>query len=148
MSFFYAQLSDSDVVIGVSETHSEMDAADLVPIAEFPPLLLPQRWKKEAKAFEQGPPPAQPTERNVSRKAFLSRFTDAEAINIDMASICATRYASTVRRYLSKENAAQHIDLSYEETRKGVQALDSVVLLQPGRALAILDAPIQPKELP
>ena len=148
MSFFYAQLSDSDVVIGVSETHSEMDAADLVPIAEFNPNLMGQRWNKEAKAFEPGPPPAQPTERNVSRKAFLSRLTDAEAIGIDLASIGATREAATVRRYLSKVNAAQHIDLADEETRKGVQALEAAGLLQPGRALAILDAPIEPKELP
>ena len=92
--------------------------------------------------------PAQLTERKVSNKAFLSRFTDDEAIDIDLASIGATREAAAVRRYLSKVNAAQHIDLADEETRKGVQALEAAGLLQPGRALAILDAPIQPKELP
>lgn len=86
--------------------------------------------------------------RDVSRKAFLSRFTDAEAIDIDLASMGATREAATVRRYLSKVNAAQHIDLADDETRTGVQALEAAGLLQPGRALAILDAPIEPKELP
>ena len=110
--------------------------------------LIGQRWNPQAQAFEPGPPPPVPTERNVSRKAFLSRFTDAEAIDIDLASIGATREAATVRRYLSKVNAAQHIDLADDETRTGVQALEAAGLLQPGRALAILDAPIEPKELP
>lgn len=92
--------------------------------------------------------PVSTPSRNVSRKAFLSRFTDAEAIDIDLASIGATREAATVRRYLSKVNAAQHIDLADDETRTGVQALEAAGLLQPGRALAILDAPIEPKEVP
>lgn len=86
--------------------------------------------------------------RDVSRKAFLSRFTDPEAVQIDLASIGATVEAAQVRRYLSKVNAAQHIDLNDPETREGVHALEAVGLIAPGRALEILDSPIQPKELP
>ena len=86
--------------------------------------------------------------RDVSRKAFLSRFTDPEAVQIDLASIGATVEAAQVRRYLSKVNAAQHIDLAEDETRTGVQALEAAGLLKPGRALVILDTPIEPKELP
>ena len=86
--------------------------------------------------------------RDVSRKAFLSRFTDPEAVQIDLASIGATVEAAQVRRYLSKVNAAQHIDLNDPETREGVHALEAVGLIAPGRALEILDPPIQPKELP
>ncbi|WP_156382523.1 hypothetical protein [Acidovorax sp. Leaf160] len=93
-------------------------------------------------------PPVVVELRQVSRKAFLSRFTDDEAVDIDLASIGATREAATVRRYLSKTNAAQHIDLADEETREGVQALEAVGLIAAGRALEILDSPIQPKELP
>ncbi len=103
------------------------------------------RWRL---ADSQYPDDAASLQRIVSRKAFLSRFNDGEAIDIDLASMGATREAAAVRRYLSKVNAAQHIDLADEETRKGVQALEAAGLLQPGRALAILDAPIQPKELP
>ena len=65
-----------------------------------------------------------------------------------MASIGATVEAAQVRRYLSKVNAAQHIDLAEDETRTGVQALEAAGLLKPGRALVILDTPIEPKELP
>ena len=145
---FYAQVNTASVVIGVTQVAAEIDASDLLPIESLDTSLIGQRWNPEAQAFEPGPPPAEPTERNVSRKAFLSRFTDAEAIDIDLASNGATREAAAVRRYLSKVNAAQHIDLADEETRTGVQALEAAGLLQPGRALVILDAPIEPKELP
>ena len=149
MSHFYAQIDTaSRVVFSVTQLAEAIEAADLVPIESLDTALIGQRWNPEAQAFEPGPPQAEPTVRNVSRKAFLSRFTDAEAIDIDLASMGATREAATVRRYLSKVNAAQHIDLADDETRTGVQALEAAGLLQPGRALVILDAPIEPKELP
>ena len=146
--YFYAQTDDERIVIGVTHAAGLIEGVHMVPIESLDASLMGKRWNPQAQAFEPGPPPPVPTERNVSRKAFLSRFTDAEAIVIDLASIGATREAAAVRRYLSKVNAAQHIDLADEETRKGVQALEAAGLLQPGRALAILDAPIEPKELP
>ena len=145
---FYAQVNAGFIVLGVTQVAAEINAPDLVPIESLDASLIGKRWNPEVQAFEPGPPPPVPTERNVSRKAFLSRFTDAEAIDIDLASIGATREAATVRRYLSKVNAAQRIDLADDETRTGVQALEAAGLLQPGRALAILDAPIEPKEVP
>ena len=145
---FYAQVNAGFIVLGVTQVAAEINAPDLVPIESLDTALIGQRWNPEAQAFEPGPPPVQPTGRLISNKAFLSRFTDAEAIDIDLASMGATREAATVRRYLSKVNAAQHIDLADDETRTGVQALEAAGLLQPGRALVILDAPIEPKELP
>ena len=146
--YFYAQTDDERIVIGVTHAAGLIEDVHMVPIESLDASLMGKRWNPEVQAFEPGPPPVVPTERNVSRKAFLSRFTDAEAIDIDLASIGATREAATVRRYLSKVNAAQHIDLADDETRTGVQALEAAGLLQPGRALVILDAPIEPKELP
>ena len=145
---YYAHLNAESKVTSVTQHHEPLNSAEVVAITSFDADLIGQRWNPDAQAFEPAPPPAEPTERNVSRKAFLSRFTDAEAIDIDLASIGATREAAAVRRYLSKVNAAQHIDLADDETRTGVQALEAAGLLQPGRALAILDAPIEPKELP
>ena len=144
----YAHLNSESIVVSVTQHEEQLASAEVIPIPSFETALLGQRWNPEAQAFEPGPPQAEPTVRNVSRKAFLSRFTDAEAIDIDLASMGATREAATVRRYLSKVNAAQHIDLADDETRTGVQALEAAGLLQPGRALAILDAPIEPKEVP
>jgi hypothetical protein len=84
----------------------------------------------------------------ITRLAFLSRFTDEEAIALDLASIGATVEAATLRRYLSKVNAASFIDLSREDTRAGVLALEPMGILAEGRALEILDAPIQDHEVP
>ena len=144
---FYAQVNAGFIVLGVTQVAAEINAPDLVPIESLDTALIGQRWNAETQAFEPGPPPELPTGRLVSNKAFLSRFTDDEAIDIDLASIGATREAAAVRRYLSKVNAAQNIDLTDDETRTGVQALEAAGLLQPGRALVILDAPIEPKEL-
>ena len=145
---FYAQVNAGGIVLGVTQVAAEINAPDLVPIESLDTALIGQRWNAETQAFEPGPPPELPTGRLVSNKAFLSRFTDDEAIDIDLASIGATREAAAVRRYLSKVNAAQNIDLADDETRTGVHALEAAGLLQPGRALVILDAPIEPKELP
>ena len=146
--YFYAQTDDERIVIGVTHAAGLIEGVHMVPIESLDASLMGKRWNAEAQAFEPGPPPELPTGRLVSNKAFLSRFTDDEAIDIDLASIGATREAAAVRRYLSKVNAAQNIDLADDETRTGVQALEAGGLLQPGRALAILDAPIEPKELP
>ena len=96
------------------------------------------------------PPPAPEPElqSQITRLAFLSRFTDEEAIALDLASQGATVEAATLRRYLSKVNAASFIDLSREDTRAGVLALGQIGILAEGRALEILDAPVQSHEVP
>lgn len=150
MVSYYAQIDDARRVVGVTQTADPVEHPHMVPLQSYDLGVLGKRHDLASGAFVDIPaePAPVPTERNVSRKAFLSRFTDAEAIDIDLASIGATREAATVRRYLSKVNAAQHIDLAEDETRTGVQALEAAGLLKPGRALVILDTPIEPKELP
>lgn len=93
------------------------------------------------------PAPA-PGLRHITQLAFLTRFTDAEAVAIDLASIGATVPAASMRRYLDKVRAATFIDLDRSDTRAGVQALESAGVLAAGRALEILDAPVQPEERP
>jgi hypothetical protein len=102
--------------------------------------LYPGRW---AFLREQAEPPAV---RRITQLAFLTRFTDAEAIAIDLASIGATVQAASVRRYVKKVDAATFIDLAREDTRQGVLALEASGLLAAGRALEILDAPVQDAE--
>jgi len=87
-----------------------------------------------------------PVLRRITRLAFLSRFADSEAVAIDLASIGATAQAAGMRRYMSKVNAATFIDLDRADTRAGVQALEAAAMLPAGRALQILDAPVQPSE--
>ena len=144
--YFYAQINSERIAFGVTQTPTKIEHPDLIELPAFDDAVVGKAHNADTGQWlsVMGPP----ERRNVSRKAFLSRFTDAEAIDIDMASMGATREAAAVRRYLSKVNAAQHIDLADDETRTGVQGLEAAGLLQPGRALVILDAPIQPKELP
>lgn len=92
------------------------------------------------------PPLVETVPRHITRLAFLTRFTDAEAIAIDLASIGATPQAAAMRRYLSKVNNAEHIDLDRDDTRAGVLALEAAGLLDVGRAMQILDAPVQDHE--
>lgn len=100
---------------------------------EFSPPLVPQ-------------PPAFDRPRHITQLAFISRFTDAEAVAIDLASIGATQQAASVRRHQKKVDAATYIDLDRTDTRTGVQALETAGLLAAGRALQILDAPVQESE--
>lgn len=150
MVSYYAQIDDARRVVGVTQTADPVEHPHMVPLQSYDLAVLGKRHDLASGAFVEIPaePAPTPTARNVSNKAFLSRFTDDEAIDIDLASIGATREAATVRRYLSKVNAAQRIDLADDETRTGVQALEAAGLLKPGRALVILDTPIEPKELP
>lgn len=97
---------------------------------------------------EEPTPVAVEPDFKITRLAFLSRFTDAEAITLDLASQGATVEAATIRRYLSKVNAATFIDLSRPDTQGGVQALEAAGILAAGRALEILDAQIQDVERP
>lgn len=146
---YYAQLDAQSIVVSVAQTGGELESADCIAIDTLDPGLIGKRYHPATGKFQEVPPDKSiPAAAIVSRLAFLSRFTDDEAIDIDLASIGATREAATVRRYLSKTNAAQHIDLADEETRGGVQALEAAGLIGAGRALEILDSPIQPKELP
>lgn len=87
-----------------------------------------------------------PETKHITPLAFLNRFTDAEAIAIDLASQGATVQAAAMRRYQSKVNVATYIDLDRQDTRDGVLALEAAGLLATGRALIILDDPIQSEE--
>lgn len=102
----------------------------------------------EVKTTEPHVVPEPVVQRFITRLAFLSRFTDEEAITIDLLSIGATAEAATIRRYLSKINAATYIDLDREDVRQGVQSLEASGVLTEGRSAVILDASIEEIEKP
>ena len=114
----------------------------IVASLEFVENNYPGRYREKVEESTSEPL----EDRHITRLAFLSRFTDEEAVTIDLASIGATVEAASMRRYMSKVNAANFIDLSREDTRAGVIALESAGLLGVGRALEILDVPIAPHE--
>lgn len=109
-----------------------------------------ERWPTavydHVELVEDGPAPYEGPWR-ISRLAFLSRFTDPEAITFDLASQGATVQAAGMRRYMTKVEAAEFIDLQRADTRAGVQALEAAGLLAAGRAAEILDTPPTDEEL-
>jgi len=97
----------------------------------------------------------QPQSTCLTRLAFLNRFTDAEAVTIDMASIDDPNGteserigAASIRRYMSKINAATFVDVARDDTIAGVTALESSGLLGVGRASEILSTTISSEEAP
>jgi hypothetical protein len=85
--------------------------------------------------------------------AYRNRFTTAEKVAIEMAALddpaadmAARTQAAAVRVYVQDLATAKYIDPSDEATRAGTLALEEAGLLAEGRALAILDTPIEAKE--
>jgi len=149
------------IVDGVAVEVWTDDGLGIVPADVFVPGLASQfepvpdeikaGWSLIDGVWTAPPPDPKPEpayNTQITRLAFLSRFTDEEAINLDLASQGATVAAAKLRRYMSKVNAASFIDLSREDTRSGVLALEPIGILAEGRALEILDAPIQEHEVP
>lgn len=106
--------------------------------------------------FEPAPPPPPvPEPQRITRLAFRNRFTQGEKVMLEMSALddpaapmAQRQQAATMRAYMADVNAATFIDLDRDDTRAGVQALEAAGLLASGRALEILDAPVQPHEKP
>lgn len=101
------------------------------------------------------PLPEPPQLRHITKLAFRNRFTMGEKIAIDLASIDNPAALASVRQQqamirvlLEDTRTSAYIDLDREDTRAGVQQLEAAGLLGTGRALEILDNPIQSNERP
>lgn len=91
----------------------------------------------------------------ITRLAFRNRFTSAEKMALEMAALddptapmAQRQQAAAIRVHLADVAASTFVDLARADTRAGVQALEAGGLLGAGRALQILDSPIQPSEVP
>ena len=146
MTHYYAQIDNERIVIALTQAAGPIDGPEMIEIVVYDETLLGKRHNAQTGEFEAVEPVPVPELRRITRLAFLDRFTDAEAVAIDLASMGATVEAASVRRYLSKVNAATFIDLDRADTRAGVQALEAGGLLGEGRALEIMDAPVEQHE--
>lgn len=95
-------------------------------------------------------PPAPALPRRITKLGFRNRFTSQEKVTLEIAglddpaaSLTARAQAAAIRVYQADVNAATFIDLDRADTREGVQALETAGILTAGRALQILDDPIQ-----
>ena len=89
----------------------------------------------------------------ITQLAFRNRFTSAEKMALEMAALddptapmAQRQQAAAIRVHLADVAASTFIDLAAQDTRDGVLALEAGGLLTEGRALEILDAPVQPHE--
>lgn len=104
-------------------------------------------------AEAQPEPVAAPVIRRITKLAFRNRFTMAEKVAIEIASLDDPGtpmpqrvLAASVRASQADVAAATFIDLDRADTRAGVEQMEAAGLLTAGRAAEILDNPIQPTE--
>ena len=116
-------------------------------------------WRWDGAAFIAPPPGQAPTPspadvaRRITKLAFRNRFTKAEKAGIEFAAlddptapIAQRQQAAALRADLKDQEQATFIDLDDEDTRTGVLTLEAAGLIAAGRAVEILDAPVQDKE--
>lgn len=96
------------------------------------------------------PAEAMPAARHLSKLGFRNRFTRIEKIAIEMAALdnpaapmAQRQQSAALRADLKDQQDATFIDLDRVDLRAGVQALEAAGLIAAGRALQILDAPVQ-----
>jgi hypothetical protein len=94
------------------------------------------------------PEPPASTDRRITKLRFQLRFTDQEAVAIDMASRGDTPEAALLRRHRELVQLAEWVDLGSDLTRNGVLGLAAMGLLTPERAAEILDTPVADDERP
>lgn len=112
-------------------------------------------WLYEAGDFTPPADNSPPEKRHVTRLAFRNRFTLAEltaieiaCLDVPTASTVQRQQAAALRVMQRQVDTATYIDLERPDTRAGVQQLEAMGVIAAGRALQILDAPIQPAEAP
>ena len=158
---YYAQINESGICTAVTETHGELPAASNIIAIEGLNSELPGKlYDAEASAAAGAPvfvdAPAQPlgdSPRRITKLAFRNRFTKAEKAGIEFAAlddptapIAQRQQAAALRADLKDQEQATFIDLDDEDTRTGVLTLEMVGLIASGRAVEILDAPVQDRE--
>jgi propanediol dehydratase large subunit len=90
--------------------------------------------EQAAKAVEAAAEPAKPTQRPITKLAFMERFTDEELAAIYAAAKTDVR----VEVWLDKLKLASEVDLNDPRTIAGVQALAAAGLLSEARVQEVL----------
>lgn len=105
---------------------------------------------------QESPPPLAPTYGTVITKSALrNRFTQAEKAGVEFAAVdmpTATleqrQVSAALRAMLRDMDLVETIDLAHPLVQQGIQWLESIGLLDAGRANEVLTAPVQEHEVP
>lgn len=111
-------------------------------------------WATEPIVTLPEPAPA-PQDYRITRLAFRERFTTAEKVALELASLDdpsaapeARQMKAALRVYMKDLDSASWVDLQSAATRGGVTQLEMLGLIADGRATEILDAPVRDEERP
>lgn len=146
-------LIDAGIVVNaiIGDT---VDFPDAVDVTDLDPRPGPG-WTYDGVTFTPPEPAVELVSRKITRLAFRNRFTQAELVALEIASLddpsatmAARQQAASLRVMNANLATASFIDLDRADTRAGVMQLEAGGLLAAGRGAAILDAPIDPEEVP
>lgn len=154
MTYYYAQIDAARIVVGVTQVAAPVEAEHMLPLDELDISILGKRHDTETGAFVDVPvAPATPL-RHISPLAFRRRFTKAERAAIEWAAVDRPELsdpqrmqAAALRSDLKDQEQAKFMDLDDPDVAEGVQTLEALGLLQPGRASQIISAAIEAGEL-
>lgn len=140
-TYDYPILSDHKVVseptypqfAGVQTYHYKFD--DKQEWEEFRDLNLEELQKTHKEIIQEH-------DKRITKLAFLNRFTQAERILLRQAG----KDNALVEDYWNLVSLATFIDLNRPDTISGVQTLESIGLLDEGRADEILNSPVLAEE--
>lgn len=140
----------SNVIVG-----APADFPGSIDVTDLNPRPAPG-WIRSGQTFAPPPPaPAPNFGTRITKLAFRQRVGPQALAAIELASVHnaaapvqAQQLAATLRVMLADVQAATFIDLARPDTRAGVQQLETVGLLPPGKAAEILDTPVQAAEVP
>lgn len=128
---FYAQLL-GDVVVAVSETHSEHDSPDMILLETFDESLLGHFYDRESGIFAA--PPAPPAPRTLSKLQFLRSLTQAERIAFRQAA----KANPIMEDFMALLDLAENVDKDDADVVAGLQAAEAAGLIAAGRTAEIL----------
>ena len=133
---------------------------DGVDVTDLDPRPAPG-WTYDGTTFtppvfvEPTPEPTVETPRIITNLAFDLRFTTAERVAIEIASLDdpsatmeARQQAAAIRVALQRADKASWVDLDSEVTRESVQQFETLGLISAGRATEILDTEVLDSERP
>jgi len=111
-------------------------------------------WTYDGNTFSPPVVVATTVTKYLSKLGFRNRFTPIEKAKIEFAALDdptaampARMLSASIRATLADQRDATYIDPTRPDTRQGVIGMEAGGLLTAGRALEILDAPIEDHEM-
>lgn len=154
MSKRFAVINNAGVVenVAIADDPLESNWIDLTDVTPEPG----PGWTYDGSAFAAPPVLPEPIlPRHITQYAFRQRFTQAERVAVEIASLDdpgaplpARQQAAALRVSMDDLAQARYVDLDLPTVATSLAALESAGLLASGRANEILNAPVTPEERP